>query len=124
MAPVVLTVEFCAIVAAVVVNEAKAVVAPMVDEKVTVPVPALAFNANAPLTVLPNVKLALLLVSVLAPVKVKGTVKFNGLVPSTAKLLAKLIPLALEIIKLEMGVVPPTAPVNVVAAVPESIVKG
>ena len=98
MAPVVLAVELCVIVAPVTVNEVKAVVAPTAPVIVTTPVePPVNVKFCAPLIVLEKLMFApaavppLFVVSAMtAPVKLTGPV-MPMVPPAVVKLLAKLI---------------------------------
>lgn len=123
MAPVVFAVLDCVIVSAVMAILVKAVVPPMAPENVVVPVPPARVNARAPFNVLLKVTFALFEVIVLAPANVTGAEKIKGFAPLTAILLAIDVNPALVCVMFVKGMEPPTAPVNVVVAVPAASVK-
>ena len=88
MAPVVLAVELCVIVAAVALSELSGVVPPTAPVNVVVPLPPVIVSACAPFKVEPNVMFAFVEVILLVPVTSTGTEKFSGLAPDTVMLFA------------------------------------
>ena len=97
-------------VALEIVSELRAVPPPTAPVNVILPVPAASVSAWAPFNVLLKVRLALLVVIKLVPVKLTGLEKTRGLAPETVILLPTWMRLALVNTRFVKGVELPTAP--------------
>jgi hypothetical protein len=109
---VVCAVELWVTVAAVTARLVSGVVPPTAPVNVVVPVPPVIVKFWAPLSVLLKVTLALLEVTMLAPVKLTGLENTSGFAPDTVMLLPTWIKAALVKTKFVGAAAPPTTPLK------------